>query len=325
MMKPTGLTPATFKFRGRTFSADEIDLMRQIAADCSALGATEIARTVCELIDWRRPTGTLKNHECRQLLEKLAAEGWLHLPALRKVGPQGPRRIAWTPASDPQPEITGPARDFEPLTLTLVEAANHDSKVWYELVDRYHYLRYRVPVGAHLRYLVRSERLGEMILACLQWSSPAWKMAARDRWIGWSDQRRKSNLQRIVNHGRFLILPWVAVKGLASKILALSARQMPRDWETRYGCRPVLLETLVDAARFRGTCYQAANWIHVGQTTGRGRMDRKHIADRRAIKDIYVYPLVRDARQRLCGRYIRLRSPQYAGEEEHGSTRSSSA
>jgi len=301
MMKSTAPTASAFTFCGRIFSADELDLMRQIASDCSALGTTEIARTVCELLDWKRPTGRLKNHECRQLLEQLADEGRLNLPALRKVGPQGPRRTAWTQASDPQPEITGSAGDFEPLTLTLVEAGTRDSTVWNELVDRHHYLRYRVPVGANLRYFVRSGCLGETILACLQWSSPAWKMAARDCWIGWNDHRRKRNLQRIVNHSRFLILPWVAVKGLASKILAMSARQMPRDWETRYGCCPLLLETLVEAARFRGTCYRAANWTHIGQTTGRGRMDREHKADNRAIKNIYVYPLVRDARQRLRG------------------------
>ena len=128
-----------------------------------------------------------------------------------------------------------------------------------------------------------------------------WKMQARDAWIGWSDQQRQRNLQLIVSHGRFLILPWVRVPGLASKILALSARHMPYDWETRYGLRPVLLETLVDAARFRGTCYRAANWFHLGQTAGRGRMDREHQAHGQAVKDIYVYPLVRDARQRLRG------------------------
>jgi hypothetical protein len=108
-------------------------------------------------------------------------------------------------------------------------------------------------------------------------------------------------LQWIVNNGRFLILPWVRVKGLASKILALSARQMPHDWHTRYGHRPLLLETLVDADRFRGTCYRAANWTYLGPTAGRGRMDREHKAHGQAIKDIYVYPLVHDARQRLCG------------------------
>ena len=165
-------------------------------------------------------------------------------------------------------------------------------------MQRYHYLGCRVPFGAHLRYWVRN---GERELACLLWTSPAWKMQARDVWIGWSDEQRRRNLQSIVNHGRFLILPWVAVKGLASKILGLSARQMPRQWEARYGGRPLLLETLVDAARFRGTCYRAANWIPIGQTTGRGRMDREHTGHGQAVRDIYVYPLVRDARQRLCG------------------------
>ena len=125
-------------------------------------------------------------------------------------------------------------------------------------------------------------------------------MQARDAWIGWSEAQRQHNLQQIVNNGRFLILPGVRVKGLASKILALSARQVPGDWEKHYGCRPVLLETLVDAARFCGTCYRAANWIPVGQTAGRGRMDREHRGHGQAVKDIYVYPLVHGARQRLC-------------------------
>jgi hypothetical protein len=227
MTKHPAKTIPEFAFCGRTFSAGEIDLMRQIAEDWSALGTTEIARTVCELLDWKRPTGRLKNHECRRLLERLAAEGWLHLPVLRKLGPKGPRRIAWTPASKPQPEITGSPRDCEPLTLTLVEPGSRDSMIWNELVDRHHYLRYRVPVGAHLRYFVRSERLSETILACLQWSSPAWKMEVRDPWIGWNDQQRKRSLQCIVNQSRFLILLWVHVPGLASKVLAHSVPSCP--------------------------------------------------------------------------------------------------
>jgi hypothetical protein len=172
-----------------------------------------------------------------------------------------------------------------------------ESRRWRELVERYHYLGCTVPFGANLRYWVRNR---ERELACLLWTSPAWKMQARDAWIGWSDTQRLRNLQSIVNNGRFLILPWVRVKGLASKILALSARHMPRDWETTYGCAPLLLETLVEASRFRGTCYRAANWIHVEPTAGRGRVDREHKAHGQAVKDIYVYPLVRNARQRLC-------------------------
>lgn len=289
--------PNPLTFCGRTFGPSELDLMRHMVRDFSGLGVTEIARTVCELLEWTRPSGGLKNHECRQLLERLQAEGFLKLPELRSLGGRGPRG-AYVSGACPEPApVACAASACEPLELVLVEG-KAESRRWREQMERYHYLGYRVPFGANLRYWVRH---GEQELACLLWTSPAWKMQARDEWIGWSDRQRRHNLQRIVNNGRFLILPWVQVKGLASKILALSARQMPRDWESRYGHRPLLLETLVDAVRFRGTCYRAANWIHVGQTTGRGRMDREHASHGRAIKDIYVYPLARDARQRLRG------------------------
>lgn len=294
--------PESLTFCGRTFGPGELELMRQTARDFSALGVTEIARTVCELLEWTRPSGGLKNHECRQLLERLQAEGFLKLPELRHLGGRGPRRADVRGAdpfrisgTGPEPAPVACASECEPLELVLVDGTT-ESRRWREQIERYHYLGCRVPFGANLRYWVRHE---ERELACLLWTSPAWKMQARDEWIGWSDDQRRHNLQRIVNNGRFLILPWVQVKGLASKILALSARQMPHDWESRYGHRPLLLETLVDAARFRGTCYRAANWIHVGQTTGRGRMDREHAAHGQAIKDIYVYPLARDARQHL--------------------------
>jgi hypothetical protein len=289
------MVPVTFC--GRTFTAQEVELMRVAAHDYAGLGVTEISRTVCELLDWRRPNGGLKNHECRQLLEHLEREGMLRLPALRKLGGRGPRRVDVSQQRIEPAPVECAARDCEPLELALVEGEG-ESRLWREHVERYHYLGCRVPFGANLRYWVRNR---QRELACLLWTSPAWKMKPRDVWIGWSDEQRQRNLQCIVNNGRFLILPWVRVKGLASKILALGARQMPHDWHARYGHRPLLLETLVDADRFRGTCYRAANWIYVGQTTGRGRMDREHKADGQAIKDIYVYPIVRDVPQRLCG------------------------
>lgn len=289
--------PESLTFCGRTFPTRELELMRQTALEFSALGVTEIARTVCELLEWKRPSGGLKNHECRQLLERLQAEGFLQLPDLRKLGGRGPRRADVSEACCEPTPVACAAGQCEPLELILVEGSA-ESRRWREQVERYHYLGCRVPFGAQLRYWVRHR---ERELACLLWTSPAWRMQARDEWIGWNDEQRRCHLQSIVNNGRFLVLPWVRVKGLASKILALSARQMPRDWEIRYGCRPLLLETLVDAARFRGTCYRAANWIHVGQTSGRGRMDREHTAHGQAVKDIYLYPLVRDAQQRLCG------------------------
>ena len=284
-------------FCGRTFQGDELVLMRQVARECSGLGVTEIARTLCELLDWKRPNGQLKNHECRQLLEQLAGEGFLRLPPLRPLGGRGSRQPQVSrDDSEPAP-LECAACECEPLELVLVEG-EAESHRWRQCLQRYHYLGCPVPFGANLRYWVQHDGRE---LACLLWTSPAWRMQARDAWIGWSENERRCHLQAIVNQGRFLILPWVRVKGLASKILALSARQLPDDWEQHYGLRPLLLETLVDAARFRGTCYRAANWIHVGQTSGRGRMDRENKAQGQAIKDIYVYPLVRDARQRLRG------------------------
>jgi len=295
MIDPQQSSPE--RFCGRTFAVEELELMRQIASEFASLGVTEIARTICELLEWKRPGGGLKNHECRQLLERLQADGFLKLPGLRKLGGTGPRRVDLSQQRfEPEP-IECAARGCEPLELALVEG-RAESRLWREHVERYHYLGCRVPFGAHLRYWVRNR---QRELACLLWTSPAWKMKPRDVWIGWSDEQRQRHLQSLVNNGRFLILPWVRVKGLASKILALSARRLPQDWQARYGHRPLLLETLVDAERFRGTCYRAANWIYVGRTAGRGRMDRQHKAHGRAIKDIYIYPLVRDARQRLCG------------------------
>lgn len=294
-------------FAGRTFQKQELELMRQISQDYAVLGITEIARTVCELLDWKRPSGGLKNHECRLLFEQLRDEGVLRLPPVRALGPRGPRKVALTEASQPGCELTGSAAVCEPLRMTLVTAASEDSALWRQYVERYHYLGYRAPVGAQLRYMVHAGgAAGDTVVACLGWTSPAWKMAARDRWIGWSPSERERNLQSIVNNSRFLILPWVRVKGLASKILARCAKQLPTDWAAQYGYRPLLLETLVDSARFKGTCYRAANWIHAGSTTGRGRMDRYHEADG-SPKDIYLYPLCRNVQARLRAAHPALR------------------
>jgi hypothetical protein len=287
--------PRTISFGGRCFSGEELALIRQATRDYAALGITEIARTLCEWLDWTRPNGRLKNHECRLLLERLEHQGLLTLPALRRSGRRGPRTVKTDTQSDAQSPIQCRLADLEPLRLTLIDSSN--STLWRQYIQRYHYLGWRVPVGAHLRYFVYSAQ--GQILACLLWTSPAWKMAARDRWIGWNPDQRKRNLQFIVNNSRFLILPWVKVKGLASTILARSARQLPHDWHQHYGYTQLLLETLVDVTRFNGTCYRAANWITLGQTIGRGRMDR-HRQARGTLKRIFVLPLDRRVQQRLC-------------------------
>lgn len=305
--------PHALTFGGRTFSVEELHLIQAISAECAALGRTEIARTLCELLAWQRPNGRLKHHEGRLLLDRLQALGWVALPPVRPLGRRGPRVVPVTAQSQPEPEVRGSAGQFQPLGLEVVEAGpTGPSRLWRELIARYHYLGYRVPVGATLRYLVRSAQCPDRVLACLLWSSPAWQMAVRDRWIGWSAAQRRRNLQYIVNNSRFLILPWVHIQGLASQILARCARQLPEDWETRYGYRPLLLETLVDPARFRGTCYRAANWIALGRTQGRGRMDRTHAAQGRAPKEVFVYPLCRQVHQCLCT----APAPAYSGSAE---------
>jgi hypothetical protein len=165
-----------------------------------------------------------------------------------------------------------------------------------------------VPYGAQLRYFVRSQTVPGPVLACLLFTSAAWKMAPRDACIGWDQALRQANLPLVVNHSRFLILPWVRVPNLASHILSLAARQLPRDWFSAYRVQPVLLETLVDQTRYHGGCYRAANWRQVGLTQGRGRMDRSGQAQGER-KHIFLFPLHRHWRERLCAG---SRSPQAA-------------
>ncbi len=276
-------------------TASELDLVRQIIADFPRLSQAELAHTVCELLEWRRPNGKLKSPECVEWLQKLQQRHNLPaLPELRVTKPRGAHRFQADPQSDPQPPVLGRLADYQPLELQLV-ADPAGRRLFQQYVQRYHPLGYRVPYGAQLRYLVRART--QEVLGCLLFTSAAWKMAPRDIWIGWNDAARRANLSLLVNNGRFLILPWVAVPHLASHILALAARQLPGDWLAAYAVRPVLLETLVDRP-YAGTCYRAANWICVGQTQGRGRMDRTHQAQGTA-KDILLYPLEPHWRQRL--------------------------
>lgn len=288
------------KLGGREFSASELELVRSVVLDFPALSITELSRTVAELLEWRRPNGNLKSHESRQLLERLAADSDIKLPEARDSLRRGPRTVSVSERSEPLEEMIGSAGEFE-FVLTRVRAGRGgDSGLWRELIARHHYLGHRTAFGATMRYLVRSASSHDQIMACLLWTSPAWKIDVRDRWIGWTAEQREANLQLIVNNGRFLVLPWVKVKGLASRILSRCAKQVPVDWEEQYGYRPVLLETMVDKRLYRGTCYLASNWITLGETRGRGRMDREHKNEGVAPKQVFVYPLQRDAKTRLC-------------------------
>ena len=290
--------PESVVFCGRSFGAGEIDLIRQIVADFPGLSQHELAHTVCELLDWRRPNGGLKSPEGVELLDRLRQMGRLPaLPALRKTKSRGAQGTKLEAASDPQPPLSGALSQYQPVELELVTTLAQ-RRLLQQYIQRYHPLGYRVPYGAQLRYLIRSQPR-QRPLGCLLFTSAAWKMAPRDAWIGWSEPARQNNLPRVVNNARFLILPWVEIPHLASHVLALAARRLPGDWLAAYAVTPVLLETLVDRTQYAGTSYRAANWICVGQTQGRGRMDRTHQAAR-SIKDIWLYPLARNWREQLC-------------------------
>ncbi len=284
---------------GRQFSAKEQALVRDVVARCSGLSRRELGHTIAELLDWRRPTGALKAQECRELLEQLEHAGELELPGKRAGRPVGSATtVPCTDFGEPGPALSCSVEDLAPILIEPVSSPEQHRQ-FRELVGRHHYLSYRVPFGAHVKYMAWASKPQRAVVGCVQFSSAAWRMAARDRWIGWDDRVRRKHLQHVVSNSRFLILPWLRVSNLASHILALSARQLVLDWTRRYGVDPWLLETLVDPARFHGGCYRAANWVPLGTTTGRGRMDRSHERQGAAPKTLFVHPLVRNARQCL--------------------------
>ena len=189
-----------------------------------------------------------------------------------------------------QPLIATSLRDLQPLGLQRVEQ-QEETQLWNEFIERHHYLGYRQPLGPHLRYFLLDQhgrRLG-----CVLFSQATHSLACRDEWVGWPAGQYKKHLDLVVGQPRFLLFPWVQVPNLASHALGLAARQLPTDWQRRYGTRPVLLETFCETPRFRGTCYRAANWIHLGQTVGRGKLDT-HNQYALPIKDIFVKPLCAD-------------------------------
>ncbi len=288
------------KFCGHSVNTQQLDEIIEIVETFPQLSRSELANTICELFSWKRPTGKLKTVECRQFLERLDEKGIIRLPTRRKPdAARGAARVQRSAKADIQPTICAKLKELSPIVLARVDS-RPQRQLWYEYIDRYHYLGYQLPFGAQLRYFIKADASDD-IVGCFQFSSPAWKMAPRDRWIGWSDEQRRVNLQKIINNSRFLIFPWVEVKNLASLALALAIKTVPDDWQRCYGYRPALMETLVEPKRFKGTCYKAANWIQLGKTTGRGRMDRAHIRQGAAVKDIYVYPLSPRFRQELAG------------------------
>jgi len=283
---------ASVRYCGRDFSEAELEVIRTLAATLPTRRA--IADAACEALGWYRRDGRLKDMSARVALLRMAADGLLTLPAPRNTNGNGrlSRRLA--PVGEPPPALVASLQELGDVELVLVDSPAA-SKRWRTLIATHHYLGYAPFAGAQLRYLVESP-CGT--LAALGFAASAWKCAARDEHIGWDASAREARLHLVVGNARFLILPHVRVKNLASVILSRAARRLRADWLAAYGSAPLLLETFVERGRFSGASYRAANWLCVGRTKGRGKLDRKH---ERAlpVKDVYLYPLQRDYRRLL--------------------------
>ena len=285
------------RFCGREFTAKEVSLIQEVIETCAGLSRFELSHTVCELLEWKRPGGGLKARECRDFLERLESQGVLTLPDKKSCGSSKPRKLI-APAEEGQvhSELTGSVEEFAPLDIDLVEN-RQQRQLFQGLLSRYHYLGYAMPYGARLQYLVYVSRPRREVVGCVQFSSPAWRMKVRDQWIGWDDATRKLRLQHIVNNSRLLVV--ARIRNLASMALSRALKRLRTDWLRQYGVDPWLLETLVDRQRFYGGCYRAANWTLLGETSGRGRMDRANKRHGAQVKTVLVYPLVKNARRRL--------------------------
>jgi len=275
-----------------------VERIRARIASDGDLTRTELSREVCRWMEWRSPAGRLQEMSCRLALRELERRGVVELPA-----PRCPSRrsmpVQRFELEDDQAPLRCTLADLGEVRLVPVHGDAESSELWNLLISAHHYLGYTPLVGAQRRYLIDSENQG--YLGAIGFSAAARRLAARDRWIGWNDRQRARGLQQIVCNSRFLILPWVQVKNLASHVLARTEKVVLEDWQCVYGYQPVLLETYVDPEHYRATCYKAANWVNVGRSSGRGRQDRKRSAVRRP-KDVYLRPLQPGWREVLCAR-----------------------
>jgi hypothetical protein len=282
------------KIQGRNLSEQDIAWIRELIQSRPEWHRSRLSQELCTAWNWTNANGQPKDMACRTMLLKLERLGYIRLPAPRAVGVGNAKRVIRSVAHDTT-SITGSLRELLPLRIEVIKTSV-ESALFQHLLASYHYLGFSGTVGENMKYFVR-DRHGRP-LACLLFGSAAWKVAPRDAWIGWTPDVRRQSLQRITNNMRFLILPWVTVPHLASHILGRTTRRIRQDWLEKYGHPVHLLETFVEQERFRGTCYQAANWIRVGQTQGRSRNDTHHsLAVPR--KDVYVYPLTPNAREVL--------------------------
>lgn len=280
-------------FSGRTFSPEDIEMIKWAIKTYPKLSRCEIAGTVCELLGWTTPAGIAKRIQCSAFLEKLEAEGIIQLPPIDTLR-QSKCRVQRKEYEFDTSERKGEVNEYEPVSL-VIATYGESMKRWRAYIEKYHMLGDKIVFGSQLRYFLKS---GEIELGCMQFSAAAWSLEERDKWIGWMVDDRKARLHLIVNNSRFLIFPWVHIRNLASKALSLAVKQIRQDWLREYCYVPVLLETFVDTEEFLGVSYKASNWIYLGDTKGSGRTGREGTLSRKAI---FMYPLQDDFRTCLTG------------------------
>ncbi len=288
---------ADIRYHGRSISRDEVRFIRDLIALHPQASRWRLSKLLCDAWGWRYTDGTLRDVYARGVMLFLHRGGQIELPDRKKAPRKHPGRRR-RPATDilvDRSPMCGTLKELGPLTLRQVRRRGEEP-LFDGLIESHHYLGYANPVGENLKYLVYA---ADRPVACLAWSSAPWHMGPRDRFIGWTPAVRRRNLHLLAYNTRFLILPWVRVPHLASHILGHMARRLSADWEALYGHPIYYLETFVDRERFAGTCYRAANWRCLGQTTGRGIKDKVHKVTL-SIKDVLGYPMVRDFRRRLC-------------------------
>jgi hypothetical protein len=287
---------------GRQFLPEEIELIQWTRRIYKDLTRKEFAETVCEFLNWKTNSGKLKTNLCIEFLEGLERNLLIKLPPAPKPTAQKgvakkTEKKAYDVAQIVKEELTGSVGEYKSITVELVRAGTEEMKRWKYYIDTYHMLGDRTAFGDRLYYMIKS---GERDLGCMQFSAAALALESREQWIGWNNEMRKKHLFLIINNSRYLILPWVKIKYLASKALSLIAKQIQNDWRERYYYEPVMLETFVDLEHFAGTCYKAANWVCIGETKGRGRMDR-YSKKELSRKAIFMYPLEKDFKRYLSG------------------------
>lgn len=283
------------KHRGRIITTTDVEMIQRMITDNPGESRYGLSKVLCVAWDWRQPNGRLRDMVCRSMMLELHRSGHIELPPVRLVlhNPLA-QRVKPPLVEVDQTPLESTLAQLQPLRFEQVRQTAMEP-LFNSLLDRHHYLGYTQPVGEHLKYVVSAQ--GRPI-ACMAWSSAVRHLGPRDRFIGWSAEARRRNLRFLAYNTRFLILPFVKVKHLASHILGGISRRLPSDWESVYGHPVYYLETFVDPERFRGTCYRASNWTVLGLTTGRGKNDKTNKPNR-PLKQVLGYPLRKDFRRLL--------------------------